>query len=509
MRAAQPRLRAPWPIALGSFSWLTLLGCSQLAPSPGAEMQAFAPLQAYWQAATVPATVLADDSHVQISEQLFVPAVDQQLAQQPAWYSRPVEVAVAGLSLRALLQQSFAGHAVRQRFADAALAETTIDLAYQGDLGGLLQQLQALHGWHVTITDDEVQWSDWQVAEFDVAFLAGATNFFLGNSNSQQQQSSQNQNTGGFANERMRSEQYLNFSSAALSVWEDLARAIKLLLSAQGSVSINQSSSSVLVRDRPQQVQQVADYLAQQNERLTRQVAIDVQVVEVTFNDTEQFAVDWQALLRTAGGEGVLGLASAQLQTSTQGTQLSWQQQQGRASGSSVILQALSEQGLVQTSRQPRLLSLNNQIAKIVLEDNATYLAASGSTTTANVGSTEILQPGVVTTGFELYVLPSIRAGEVILQLSTELSDLERIDEVRSGDQLIQTPHTSRKKFFMKALVQDGETLLLSGLRHDREQRTEQQAWWSLALGGQQQQQQKRSETLVLLTPHIIGRAQP
>jgi type IVB pilus formation R64 PilN family outer membrane protein len=250
--------------------------------------------------------------------------------------------------------------------------------------------------------------------------------------------------------------------------------------------------------------------LQQQNERLTRQVAIDVQIIEVTFNDNQQFGVDWQALLNSAGGEGELGLSSNFLNgAGTIAGQLSWQQLTGKAAGSALLLQALAEQGLVQTSNQPRLLSLNNQIAKIVLEDNATYLAAAGSTATANVGSSDMLQPGVVTTGFELYVLPSIRAGEVILQLSTELSDLQRIDEVRSGDQLIQTPHTTRKKFFMKALVADGETLLLSGLRNEREHTNRQQSWWSLALGGRDESSQRHSETLVLVTPRIINKVKP
>lgn len=467
---------------------------------------AFATLQQRWM---VPTETAAE--HVAYSDELFVPHIDPLHHHQPSWYSRPVELAVEQLPLAAVMQQTLGAHQVRVRYLDAALAQHPVQLAYQGDLGGLLQQLQAQYGWHVRIDDQQISWSKMRIAEFDVAFIAGNTNFFLGNSDNQSTSSGGGQNQQGTQlQDGQRSEQYLNFSSKELSVWDDLERALSMLLSEHGSVSINQSSSSVLVRDLPEQVAAIEHYLQQQNERLTRQVAIDVQIVEVTFTDNQQFGVDWQALLSSAGGEGVLGFGSNFLNDAgTIAGQLSWQQLSGKAQGSQLFLQALAEQGLVQTSNQPRLLSLNNQIAKIVLEDNATYLAAAGSTATANVGTTDMLQPGVVTTGFELYVLPSIRAGEVILQLSTELSDLQRIDEVRSGDQLIQTPHTTRKKFFMKALVADGETLLLSGLRNDREQQNQQQSWWSLALGGRDDNRQRRSETLVLVTPRIVHKVKP
>lgn len=481
-----------------------IAGCSSHSNNLGAQREiAFAKLQQRW---LTPAAVLPD--RVAFSDELYVPAIAANHQHQPSWYSRPVELAVEHLPLTAVMQQTVGAHQVRVRYLDGALAQHPIQLAYQGDLGGLLQQLQAQYGWHVRIDEQQISWSKMRIAEFDVAFIAGNTNFFMGNSDSQQSTSAAGQRQlGAQLNDGQRSEQYLNFSSQQLSVWDDLERALTMLLSEHGSVSINQSSSSVLVRDLPEQVAAIEHYLQQQNERLTRQVAIDVQIIEVTFNDNQQFGVDWQALLNSAGGEGVLGLSSNFLNgAGTIAGQLSWQQLTGKAAGSALLLQALAEQGLVQTSNQPRLLSLNNQIAKIVLEDNATYLAAAGSTATANVGTSDMLQPGVVTTGFELYVLPSIRAGEVILQLSTELSDLQRIDEVRSGEQLIQTPHTTRKKFFMKALVADGETLLLSGLRNEREHTNRQQSWWSLALGGRDDSSQRHSETLVLVTPRIINK---
>lgn len=442
---------------------------------------------------------------VRFKKQLYVPPLQQGTAKLPAWSAQPVSITAQGLAAGTLLSKALDSVGVVPFFDSEKLSQQSVHLQFSGSLAELLQRLASRYRWHLEWREDVILIHEFEVAEFDVAFIAGDTSYFLGSRDQQQQgQSAASEFTQANVATRQ-SEQYLNFSNDKLSVWTDLERALSLLLSEQGRVTINQSSTSVLVRDYPHHVAQVKNYLRQQNERLTRQVAIDVQILEVTFNDDQQFAIDWNAILKTAGGEGLLGFASAQL-NALSGGQVIWQQQQGKMAGSQLLIEALQQQGLVKISNHPRIVSLNNQIARIVLEDNATYLAAAGSAATANVGRADVLQPGVVTTGFELYLLPSIRANEVILQLSTELSDLERIDEVRSGTQMIQTPHTNRKKFFMKALVAHDQTLLMSGLKNERQSTLQQQSWWSLLLGGRDQQQRRQSETLVLLTPHIISR---
>lgn len=442
-------------------------------------------------------SVLFDDA-------FYIPPLAELEKTLPAWSAKSVKVSAQGLAAGTLLTRVLEPHQVTPYFTSEKLSNIPIHMQFDGSLADFLQRISSRYRWHLEWDDNMVSIHEFEVAEFDVAFIAGDTSYFLGNRDQQQNQ--------GFAGDALQassmttdSEQYLNFSSESLSVWQDLEHALSMLLSAEGKLTVNQSSTSVLVRDYPQHVAQVKSYLAQQNERFTRQVAIDVQILEVTFTDNEQFSIDWDAIVRTAGGEGVLGFASAQLNRMS-GGEIFWRQQQGKAQGSQVLIDALAQQGLVQTSNHPRVVSLNNQIAKIVLEDNATYLAAAGSAATANVGRADVLQPGVVTTGFELYLLPSIREGEVILQLSTEVSDLERIDEVRSGEQMIQTPHTNRKKFFMKAMVPHGQTLLMSGLKNERSFTQRQQSWFSRILGGSDMSQLRRSETIVLLTPHIISR---
>lgn len=454
-------------------------------------------------------TSISNSPNVVMEQGYFVPPLHLPEREGPSWMSLPVEFVFENYPLSRALNDLLAPEGVSVRLLDDIDQSLSISLRHDGTIGEALQQIALMTGFSYQPEPRLVTWRQYEIAEFDVAFLAGVTNFFLGEEAGQGQS---NQNTGGQqvvvsgAGVNDESDQYLNFTSEELSVWDDLEHALNLLLSQQGSLSINQSSTSVLVRDLPQHVQLVREYLLQQNERLTRQVAIDIQVIDVTLTDGNQTGIDWSLVHETAGGERVLNLfrsGLSQLVGGEQGVQL--QQNSGRFSGSQVLLQALEQQGVVEVSNHPRMVSINNQISKVVLEENVTYLASAGSSSTANVGSSDLLIPGVVRTGFELFVLPKISNQQVLLQVSTSLSDLLGIEEVTSGETTIQTPQTTRKKFFMKSLVGNEQTLLISGLKSGKRHWQNEQGFLPWLFGGQQSNQTQTTETVVLLTPRILN----
>ena len=438
----------------------------------------------------------------------FVPPIEVSAQPRVSWGHEWTEFNFTQYPLHQALTDLLLPHGVNVRLLDNIDAEVPVSLVFSGELSEALVQLGIMTGVAFEVGPHVVTARRFEMAEFDVAFLAGATNFFLGEDARVGRAPSNPMLMSTTLNDE--SPQYLNFTSEALSVWADLEQALALLTSAEGEVVINQSSTSVLVKDFPQHVAQIRAYLVQQNQRLTRQVAVDVQVIEVSFSNSEQAGIDWDLVYQTASGSSIVNFATGlteSLQGGVTGAQLGLERQTGRFSGSQALITALSQQGVVEVSSHPRVVSLNNQIAKIVLEDNATYLASAGSSATANVGSSDLLIPGVVTTGFELYVLPKVANAQVVMQLSTSLSDLIAIDQVSSGDKTIQTPHTNRKKFFMKAMVADGETLLISGMKNSRRQWREQKGFASWLFGGQRQSSHQHSETVLLLTPRILPAA--
>ncbi|CUS49394.1 MAG: type 2a secretion system secretin PulD [Idiomarinaceae bacterium HL-53] len=448
--------------------------------------------------------------HVVRAQGYFVPPLHLPEQDGPAWMALPVQFAFEDYPLGRALNDLLAPEGISVRLLDDIESTLPISLRHEGSIGEALMQIGLMTGFSYTTESRLVTFRQYEVAEFDVAFLAGVTNFFLGEDGSQTGgntgQAGQNVVVSG-AGVNDESRQFLNFTSEALSVWSDLEHALGLLLSEQGQVAINQSSTSVLVRDLPQHVQLVREYLLQQNQRLTRQVAIDIQVIDVTFTEGEQTGIDWALVHEKTGGNRVLNLFQAgagNILGSNQGAGLAARQQQGAFSGSEVLLQALREQGVVEVSNHPRMVTLNNQISKVVLEENVTYLASAGSSSTANVGSSDLLIPGVVRTGFELFVLPKISNEQVLLQVSTGLSDLLGIDEVTSGETTIQTPQTTRKKFFMKSLVGNEQTLLISGLKSGKRHWQNEEGILPWIFGGNRRSTSQRTETIVLLTPRIL-----
>ena len=438
---------------------------------------------------------------VVVSEQFYVPKLDARLAAKPAWYSRQVTADMRGLPLQDALHQILSPLNVRVSFADEVDTHTLVYADHKGTVGQLLEWIANANQLLVEPHAARVEVKQLQVRRFDVSFLSGDTRFMLGDQgNTSRLPSTQQQNSVS-----QQGNQYLNFASEQLSLWQDLERTLQLMLSERGELAISQSSPSVVVKDTPTVIATVADYIDDLNRQLTRQVAIDVQVIEVTFNDSEQFAIDWQLMRNMQELGPISALSSSGMSAAQSVLSLGLQKTTGRFAGSQILIDALQQQGEVRVSHQPRVLTLNNQVARILVEDETTYLASAGSTSTPNVGTEQLLLPGKVTTGFELFLLPKIQQQQVILQLSSSLSALRGLDMVSSGAQQIQTPRTSRKTFFLKAMVGHQQTLLLSGLQHARSESGERKGLFSWLAGGDVKQSLGNSETLLLLTPHVIG----
>ena len=178
--------------------------------------------------------------------------------------------------------------------------------------------------------------------------------------------------------------------------------------------------------------------------------------------------------------------------------------------GSSTFINALAQQGKVSIDTQPRVVTLNNQVAEIGINTQTTYLASVSTTTTTNVGSTATLTPGTVTTGFSLYLLPKIQGNNVYLQISSTLASLITLKQYTgnttgssSNSSAIYAPIVSSKRFNQRSAVPSGDTLVLAGFKQLKNEANKQSLFGSDALGGYGGNQ-TNVETIVLITPTIL-----
>lgn len=448
---------------------------------------------------------------VRYDEEFFVPELKVQDQDKPSWFFKSAEGSFIGYSLSGLMADVVTTKGVNIRYLDNLDVNIKFSLSHNGTLGELLEKISFATKYSYSIDGDLLTWSKFQTKEFDVSFIGGTTGYMFGDKENGGQ-SGENSASGGlnavvsdtgFSN----SDEYVNFSTTGLSVWDDLEKTIKLLKSDEGEYVINQATSTVVVKDYPDAVSEISKFLENGNNKLTQNVAVDLHIIEYTANESDQYGVNWSLIKNEISGSGVLGFSTAfrtLVEDDLAPTILGFTKQTGKYAGSQILLNALERYGVVTSVKKRRITGLNNQVAKLIKGGELGYLAQSGGTSTANVGSQDNLIPGILKTGDTIYMLPNAVKEKVVIQLSTRLSTFKRLRDVQSGSRAIETPETNSTELFLKFAVKDGQTLLLSGSSDKSDNYNENSTLGVVALGGELGGKKSRSETLILITPRVI-----
>ncbi|MEB0222089.1 PilN family type IVB pilus formation outer membrane protein [Pseudomonas sp. AB12(2023)] len=294
--------------------------------------------------------------------------------------------------------------------------------------------------------------------------------------------------------------------SIKTSITDDIEQNIKTMLSSVGRMSLSRSTGMVMVTDRPDVLDQVGVYLAAENVNITKQVLLNVKVYSVTLTDSDSVGIDWNLVYKATHGS--FGLSNTFQDSATNPVSGNIGILSGPFAGSSVILQALSQQGRVSVITEPSVTTLNLQPVPVQVARQTTYLAATQTTSTAQVGSTTSLTPGTVTSGFNMDLLPFVMPNnELLLKFSVNISTLIRLTTITSGDNQIQGPEIDNRIFSQQVKLKSGETLVLSGFDQTSDTGTKSGvgAAWNFLLGGGASRAKTRDVIVVMITPIIKG----
>jgi type II secretory pathway component HofQ len=260
----------------------------------------------------------------------------------------------------------------------------------------------------------------------------------------------------------------------------ELTQGVRALLSASGRVHVDRAAGLVQVTDFEDRLDQVAVYLEAVQVRATRQVRIEAHVLEVTLNDASRSTIDWATV---AGQAGVRtgGAATAGFKVADVG----------------VLLDAIRSQGSIATIATPRILAMNNEPA--IMRVGTQLVSFDTATTIGTQGSNRSL-PTAVFAGLTLVVTAQI-ASDGIVQLSVSPTYAERTGDVRApaGGSV---PILAITEADTVVRVQEGETVVISGLIQDRTRITPA-AGVSGVFGGQRRETVK-AELVILLTPALV-----
>lgn len=290
-----------------------------------------------------------------------------------------------------------------------------------------------------------------------------------------------------------------------LSVYTSIENTVKTMLSRNGKVTASPATGAITVIDTPESLSRIAAYIDTENKMLSRQVVINVTVLSVSLSENDAYGINWDLVYNTLKHQ--YGITN-NFASTTGATEFSASViGNGRFSGSSAVIEALSKQGKVRRQTTASVVTLNNQPVPVQVAKQTSYLQSLQTNFVAQVGTTTTLTPGVVTSGFNMSILPYVLGnGTVMLQFSSDLSTLRDIREIEVGTSKIEMPEIDTRNFLQRVAMKSNETLIISGFEQTDENLDNQGIGHpkNVALGGSVNANSEKEIIVILITPSTV-----
>jgi len=379
---------------------------------------------------------------------------------------------------------------------------TRMLVSYRGPLSGLLEEVSSRFGiW-------------WRYEKNEIYFYRFQTRTFVLYSLPTKQ--SLSTNIGGASTDAgaAGSSSLSLTSSAELELWSNIEKSITSMISKDANLSLDPANGTISLTATPNDIRRVAQFVNEQNMRLSRQVAISVKVLQVAINDSDQYALNLAAFFSDGAGVVNAGMASAASGFSDDVVRnLSMHVMPGNWNINASI-QALSTQTNTNLITSGTVTTLNNKPAPIQVVRKQNYISEITKTNSGGVSDTYDLstQTEQIETGFTLNVLPRIlEHGRLLLMFDLTLSDLIALEKVvlspEGGDgEYIQNPIIESRGFAQEVALKSGESLVLTGF--ERVENTAEKTGVGSAtnslLGGSARAAKTRSVLVIILTPVVL-----
>lgn len=496
-------------------------------------------------------------------EGAYVDITPVSLEAEPSWLKKRVIIHGNNLPFSFYISQILSGSHVVNNYDNTVQPGKLVSVDYEGTVQGALKELAARTNYHYILNKKHrmITWSSFETRVFDVSFMPGDVQYQVGE-NAGALSLSGGGSTGGSSGSSGSSSsgQNYNFSqdtqfsniTGTISIWKDLAAGIKALLSKEGTAQVSQATTTITVHDHPQNVNAIAEYIAVMNAELSKQVRIQVQLLEVRLAKNFAYGINWD-LVRNRNGNSWTLTGNMAANVGSIGTfspvGITFSSSNNRWAGTDTIIQALQVQGDVSLITQPTVTTMNDQVATISIQQQRAYESGGSTTMNNNLAQTSINVSNVVT-GFNLYLLPKIQGDKIYLQISSILSNLTAMrtfnvntgaegdaasqssqstdqpaneananssppnqnnnstnatnnNGTNSGPSVVQLPETALRSFNQRSVIPNGATLILSGYiqRENSDAQSNAFATGILAAKGATAQ---TVELVMLITPVIL-----
>ena len=292
-------------------------------------------------------------------------------------------------------------------------------------------------------------------------------------------------------------------TSGNIDLPDEIHSAVRSLAGPDAIVSFGRTSGQFTVTARPDNQRLVADYIKELNEFLSRQVAFDVNVLTVTLSEAESAGVEVDIFAGQKGGDSIRWTGRHGISGASGTVNV------GVLSGDvdlKAFIGSLGRRGRVAVETRTGATTSNNRLVPVQVVSETAYAKRVASVAGSEGTARTTIEPGTLTTGFELHLLPRIvPGGNILLSYSISLSDLNELVEFTSDRQTIQLPRVSTTSFEQQAIIGDNQTLVLMGFERSRRSHDRSATGGISALfGGRAGAASDRIATVLMIRPRIL-----
>lgn len=271
-----------------------------------------------------------------------------------------------------------------------------------------------------------------------------------------------------------------------------------------GQVEIDERTNKMIVTHLPKKMEEIRQLVSVFDEK-TKQVLIEAKIVQVALNNRFERGIDWQYVL---GGTDLRGL---QIKNTSRVFDTSFASIVSNVKVGTIdsakfkaVLDMLETTGKTKLLSQPRITTLNNREARIMVGTRDAAIIRTKSKETGE--ATESVE--YIPVGVKLNVTPTINESNfVTMKIRPEISSVVSIKTTEAGTQV---PIVETSEAETSVMVKDGVSIIIGGLIRDSKQKTEQgiPVLRNLPLIGllfqRKMDEVVKTEMVVFLTPRII-----
>jgi general secretion pathway protein D len=232
---------------------------------------------------------------------------------------------------------------------------------------------------------------------------------------------------------------------------------------------VNQNAGLITVTGTKNQLDRVATYIDDLQDRLHKQVLIDVSIYSVLLNNANERGINWSKFdlsinpnttdISSITDTKTIGSSIA----STSNTAISIIN--SATFTANALINFLDTNGVTKVVSSPKVLTMNNQPAIITVGDNINYRIAQQTDNTNTNSVTVTYNNYSIFVGVLLNITPEItNDGQIILRINPSVSSLKNESDLSTNSIREIAPDTKERKLSTVVKVHNGNTIILGGL---------------------------------------------